>query len=140
MSFEKFGKVSFVSETKIRQFVDFLERNKIAATKCKKCGKMFFPPRADCDSCLSSDMEWVELNGNCTLLTYTTVRFAPPRFRYDCPYMLAVAQFEEGPRVFAALSKEIKPDEIKIGMKLKLKPIKLVGDRITYELRKPETP
>jgi uncharacterized OB-fold protein len=136
MGFEKFGKVNFVGQTKVGDFIKFLEDGKIAGTKCKKCGKMHFPPRVDCDSCLSSEVEWVPLSGKCKLITYTVVYFAPPRFRYDCPYTLAVAQFAEGPRVFAPLSKEVKQEEIKIGMPLKLEVTKLIGDKIIYELRK----
>jgi len=137
MSLEKFGKVNFVKEAKIRDFVKFLEDGKIAGTRCKKCKKLYFPPRADCESCLSNEMEWVTLSDKCKLITYTNVYFAPPRFRYDCPYLLALAQFAEGLRVFAPLSKEIKEEEIKIGMDLKLTVSKLIGDRIIYELRKP---
>jgi len=136
MGLERFGKVNFVAETKVKDFIQFLEDGKIAGTKCKKCGKVHFPPRADCDSCLSSDIEWAPLNGKCKLITYTVVHFAPPRFRYDCPYMLAVAQFAEGPMVFAPLSKEIKQEEVKIGMPLKLVVTKLLGDKVIYELKK----
>jgi len=136
MSLEKFGKVNFVKEAKIHDFIRFLENGKIAATRCKKCKKLHFPPRADCESCLSDEMEWVTLRDKCKLITYTSVHFAPPRFRYDCPYLLALAQFEEGLRVFAPLSKEIKQEEIKIGMPLKLEVTKLIGDRIIYELKK----
>jgi len=34
------------------------------------------------------------------------------------------------------LSKEIKEEEIKIGMQLRLVPVKLLGDKTIYELRK----
>jgi len=77
------------------------------------------------------------LSGNCKLITFTTVHFAPASFRYDVPYVLGVAQFEEGPTVFAPLSKEVKQEEVKVGMQLKLVPMKLPGDKIIYELRKP---
>jgi len=137
MSLERFGKVNFVKEAKIRDFIRFLEDGKIAATKCKKCRKLYFPPRADCESCLSNEMEWITLSDKCKLITYTNVHFAPPRFRYDCPYPLALAQFHEGLRVFAPLSKEIKEGEIKIGLDLKLTVTKLIGDRIIYEFKKP---
>ena len=137
MSLEKFGKVNFVGQAKIQKFMKFLEDGKIAGTRCKKCKKLHFPPRADCESCLSDEMEWVTLSDKCKLLTYTNVHFAPPRFRYDCPYPLALAQFEEGVRVFAPLSKEIKEEEIKMGMDLKLTVTELIGDRIIYEFRKP---
>ncbi len=135
MSFGRFGKISYVAETKMQDFVKFLEQGKIMASKCKSCGRISFPPRADCD-CMKGEPEWIELSGKCRLVTFTVVHFAPASFRGDIPYVLGVAQFEEGPTVFASLNKEIKPDEVKIGMRLKLVSLKLEGDRIIYELRR----
>ncbi len=138
MSFAKFGKISYVSETKLQEFEESLETGKIMSTRCKKCGRLYFPPRADCD-CTKGDMEWVELNGNCKLITFTTLYFAPASFRYEVPYSLGVAQFEEGPTVLAPISKGIKENEIKIGMNLRLVPVELTGSRMIYELRKTES-
>jgi len=136
MSFGRFGKVSYVAETKLQDFMKYLEKGKIMASKCKNCNRIYFPPRTDCD-CMKGQPEWIELSGNCKLITFTTVHFAPASFRYDVPYVLGVAQFNEGPTVFAPLSKDIKEEEIKVGMQLKLVPLKLAGDKIIYELRKP---
>jgi len=135
MSFGRFGKISYVAETKLQDFVKFLEEGKIMASKCKNCNRIYFPPRADCD-CMMGEPEWIELNGKCRLLTFTIVHFASASFKGDIPYALGVAQFEEGPTVFASLSKEITLEEIKIGMPLRLVPLKLEGDKIIYELRK----
>jgi uncharacterized OB-fold protein len=135
MSFGKFGKVSYVAETKLQDFIRYLEQGKIMGSKCKNCNRIYFPPRADCD-CMSGEPEWVELNSKCHLITYTTVHFAPASFRYDVPYILGVAQFEEGPTVFAPLSQDIKNEEIRIGMPLRLTPVILLGNKIIYELKK----
>jgi len=136
MSFGRFGKVSYVAENKLQNFVKFLEEGRIMASKCKNCNRIYFPPRADCD-CMTGEQEWIELKGNCKLVTLTIVHFAPASFKGDIPYALGVAQFEEGPTVFAPLSKDIRFEEIKIGIPLKLVPLKLEDDRIIYELRKP---
>jgi len=48
-----------------------------------------------------------------------------------------VAQLEEGPTVFAPISKDVEESEIKAGMELKLVPTEIVGDKIIYKLRKP---
>jgi len=134
MSFGRFGKINYVAETKVHDFMKFLEQGKIMASKCKNCQRMYFPPRADCD-CLSGEPEWIELSGNCKLITFTTLHFAPASFRYDVPYTLGVAQFDEGPTVFAPLSKDIKQEEIKIGMRLKLEMVTLPGGKVIYELK-----
>ncbi len=136
MSFEKFGKISYTKETKVADFVKHLEEGKIMGTMCKKCRALYFPPRADCADCLSSDVKWIELNGRGKLITYTTSHFAPVGFEDEAPYTLGLAELDEGPQVFARLSKDILADEVKIGMKVRLVPVKLFEDRITYELRK----
>jgi hypothetical protein len=134
LSFEKFGEISYISETKVADFVKHLEEGKIVATKCKKCGRLYFPPRADCTECLSGEIEWIPLSGRGKLITYTTAYFAPAGF--EAPYTLALAELEEGVRVFARMGKDVKEDEVKIGMKVKLVPVKLPNGRITYELRR----
>ena len=136
MSFGEFGKVSYVSETKIADFVKYLKEGKIMATRCSRCGKLYFPPRADCPDDLSSDMTWQQVSGRCKLLTYTTAYFAPTGFKEDLPYTLALAECDEGVKVFALLSKDWKENEIHIGMDLKLTPLGLPNGRITYELKR----
>jgi len=136
MSFGKFGKIGFVSETKVKDFVKYLEEGKIMVTRCSRCGKLHFPPRADCPDDLSADMTWQELSGKCKLLTYTTAYFAPTGFQDDLPYTIALAECEEGVKVYALLSKEINEKEIHIGMDLQLTPLQLPNSRITYELKK----
>jgi len=136
MSFGKFGKIGYVSETKVANFVKYLEEGKIMATRCEKCGKLYFPPRADCPDDLSMEMTWEELSGRCKLLTYTMANFAPTGFQDDLPYIIALAQCEEGVKVYSLLSKDIKTDEIHIGMDLRLAPLRFPNGRITYELEK----
>ena len=135
MSFENFGVVSFTAETKASDFVSYLEKGKVMATRCRKCGTNYFPPRLDCSKCLGSDVEWFEIKGNGRLVTYTIVNYGPTGFENDAPYTLAIADFD-GVRVFGRLSKGIKESDIKPGMRLKVLPVKLPGDRIGYEFQK----
>ena len=136
VSFGKFGKISYISETKVADFVKYLEEGKIMTTRCSRCGKLYFPPRADCPDELLTDITWEELSGRCKLLTYTTAHFAPTGFEDDLPYTIALAQCEEGVKVYALLSKDINENEIHIGMDLRLTPLRLPNGRITYELKK----
>src|SRR6266700_1819757 len=48
LGFEKFGRFGYVSQTKINPLLSYLEKGQIAATRCKKCGRTYFPPRAEC--------------------------------------------------------------------------------------------
>ena len=135
MGFENFGVVSFTAETKASDFVSYLEKGRVMATRCRKCGTSYFPPRLDCSKCLGSDVEWFEIKGNGKLVTYTVVNYGPTGFENDAPYTLAIADFD-GVRVFGRLSKDVKESDIKPGMSLKVLPVKLPGDRIGYEFQK----
>ena len=135
MSFENFGVVSFTTETKASDFVGYLEKGKVMATRCRRCGTKYFPPRMDCPKCVGSDVEWFEIKGNGRLVTYTVVNYGPTGFEDDAPYTLAIADFD-GVRVFGRLSKGLKESDIKPGMELKILPVKLPGGRIGYEFQK----
>jgi len=136
MGFERFGKVNYTAETKVKDFVNHLEKGKVLATQCKVCKKVYFPPRMDCSNCLSVDqMSWKEIDNQWALVTYTKAYFAPTGFEEDTPYILAVAESSEGLKTLARLEKEVSEDKLNLGMKLKLVPVKLPNDKIVYQFK-----
>jgi uncharacterized OB-fold protein len=60
--------------------------------------------------------------------------FAPAGFEKDVPYVLAVAEFDEGIKVFGRMDKSIPDDAIKAGMKVKIRVTNLEDNRVSYEL------
>jgi uncharacterized OB-fold protein len=135
VSFENFGVVNFTTETKASDFLSYLEQGKVMATRCRRCGTNYFPPRMDCPKCIGGDIEWFEIKGNGKLVTYTVVNYGPTGFEEDAPYTLAIADFDRM-RVFGRLSKDLKESDIKPGMGVKVFPVKLPGGRIGYEFQK----
>ncbi len=133
--FKKFGTVSFTSITKVNDFIGYLEQGKIMGTECKKCGKKFFPPRADCFKCLDSDMEWFEVSGTGKLVTYSKLEYAPIGFEKDLPYCIALLDYGEY-KVFGRISKEIPEEEIKVGMDMKTEAIELPNGQLSYVFTK----
>ena len=134
MGFEKFGIVSHTPETNVADFITYLEQGKVMATRCKKCGAKYLPPRMDCAKCLLSDMEWFEIKGEGKLITYSVVNYGPAGFEDRAPYILAVGDFGNGMKIFSFLSQRIDESDIKIGMRVKVAPVELPDDRISYEL------
>jgi uncharacterized OB-fold protein len=133
MGFEQFGIISFTGVTKVDEFVGYLKDQEIRGTLCMRCGTRFFPPRSDCDVCLSSIMQWFPISGEGTVLTYTKAMYAPAGFEKDVPYVLAVAEFPDGVKVFGRMDRSIPEDQIKAGMKVKTRITNLDDDRFTYE-------
>jgi uncharacterized protein len=132
---DSFGRVSFTAESKAAEFVNFLAQGKVMATRCPKCGVISFPPRMDCPDCMTTTAEWFEVTGPATLLTYAIVSYGPSGFEDDAPYTLAMADYGKF-RMFGRMCKDIPTTELKVGMKVKAVPVKLAGDRISYEFLK----
>ncbi len=134
MGFENFGTVSFTTEAKTADFIRYLEAGKVMATRCKECGTVYFPPKADCPSCLSSEVEWFEVAGKGKLMSYTKVNYGPTGFEADAPYILALGEFD-GVQILARLSRDIRESDIKVGMGLTVSPLKLPENRLAYEFK-----
>jgi len=136
LGFEKFGWVSYVSQTRVSKFVDYLQEGKLYGTRCSECGAIEFPPRAHCPRCLSDKFEWKPLSGNCSLVTYTRVDSAPAIFQDQAPYYLGLAELTEGPKIFAWVDKHVPESELTSEMKMELKIEKLQDGRILYVISK----
>ena len=133
--FNKFGTVSFTSITKINDFIDYLEQGKVMATRCKGCDLVFFPPRADCYQCLSSNMEWFEVSGPGKLVTYSKLQYAPDGFGDDLPYAIALLDYGDY-KVFGRITSDLPDDEIKMGMEMKTVVNSLPNGQLNYVFQK----
>ncbi|MEE8577923.1 MAG: Zn-ribbon domain-containing OB-fold protein [candidate division Zixibacteria bacterium] len=140
--FELFGKVNFSPCTKVSEFAGHLKDGRLMGSKCKRCGHESFPPKADCNICLSDEFDYVEFSGKATLLSHTKIYAAPTGFEDDVPYRIGVVDLEETGRLLAWFGDSIEDDEIKIGMKLQVLP-QMSGDepdaRVYYSLEQPGT-
>ena len=129
--FKRFGTVSFTSITKVNDFIDYLEDGKVMGTKCNDCGRVFFPPRADCYQCLASNVDWFEISGTGKLITYSKLEYAPVGFGDDLPYAIAVLDYGEF-KVFGRIASDLSEDEINVGMEMKTVTNKLPNGQLNY--------
>jgi uncharacterized protein len=133
--FGKFGTVSFTSTTKVNDFMDRLEQGKVSGNKCKTCGKVYFPPRADCANCLGKDMDWFDVAGKGKLLTFSKLEYAPVGFENDIPYSIALLDFG-GYKVFGRLASDLPLEEVKVGMEMTVKVNELPNGNLNYVFEK----
>ena len=106
-----------ISKTKI--YWDGLKDGKVYATKCKKCGEVYYPPQVDCSNCLTSDVEWIQLfEGN--LETFTQAYLKPQGFsHYEHNYIVAIAKTAEDVKVMGWLE-DVDVKAAKVGMPVKI--------------------
>ncbi|MET1123717.1 MAG: Zn-ribbon domain-containing OB-fold protein [Archaeoglobaceae archaeon] len=121
-----------ISIENIKPFYEGLREGKLMATKCRKCGKLYFPPQKDCNSCFTSDMEWVELSKEGTLETLTVIFIRPPSFAMHDPYTVAIARLDDGPRILAWLRGD--PKQLKPGQRVRVEVSRRKEGYLMYEL------
>ncbi|ODT38279.1 MAG: hypothetical protein ABS55_01070 [Lautropia sp. SCN 70-15] len=75
---------------------------KLLVRKCRACGEFHFMPRYLCPKCWSHDLDWVEATGKGVVHSFSIVRRAPAAaFGDRVPYVVALIDLEEGPRMMA---------------------------------------
>lgn len=65
--------------------------------RCLACQEAYFYPRPVCPRCGSWDVEWFTASGDATLHSYVINERPAPGF--TAPYVIAVVQLAEGPRM-----------------------------------------
>jgi uncharacterized OB-fold protein len=108
-----------MSVTSIEQFYAFCSQKKLMGVKCEECGALYAIPKPLCLKCSSKKLSWVPFKGVGKLASYTIVHIPHPRFQNEAPYILGVIELEESVKLLARI-KNVKPEDIKIGMPLKV--------------------
>ena len=94
---------------------DAARDGRLVVQECRACGQAWHPPLPRCPHCHSADLGWRPVSGNGTVYTYTVVRH-PTHFAFadKIPYVLALVELAEGPRLVTALT-GIEPGEVQVG-------------------------
>ena len=94
------------------------QRYNLIGTRCRTCGRHFFPPRSFCPDCRrSGDIVEHRFRGTGAVVTHTVVRTASEQFEQLTPYVLAIIALDEGPKITAQII--CTPDEVYKGMRVK---------------------
>ncbi|MCY0096833.1 Zn-ribbon domain-containing OB-fold protein [Hoeflea ulvae] len=87
-----------------RPFWDAAREHRLSIPQCNACGKHHFYPRELCPHCHSDDLQWTDVSGQGEVYSYTIARKpAGPVFAADVPYIIAMIQLDEGPRMLTNL-------------------------------------
>lgn len=119
-----------------RPFWDAAREGRLLLRSCNACGKVHYYPRPFCPTCWSDDVAWVEASGRATLYTHSTVynNDLPP-FNERLPYIAAVVDLAEGPRMMTEIV-ECAPEQLEVGMDLTVT-FRHVTDEVTIAVFRP---
>lgn len=82
-----------------REFWNGCNEDKLLIQHCKECNTYIFYPRIVCPHCMSANIEWEKSAGIGKVYSYTIVRYGPPGFKDDVPYIAALVELDEGVRM-----------------------------------------
>ncbi|WP_198152984.1 Zn-ribbon domain-containing OB-fold protein [Pseudofrankia sp. DC12] len=108
-------------------FWEGCRRHELRIQRCCDCDRYYFYPRPYCPHCLSEDTEWLTVSGEGTLHTYVINHRPMPGFTGEVPYVTAIVQLTEGPRLMTNLvGVEALPVNLPAGL-----PVTVVFDDVT---------
>jgi uncharacterized OB-fold protein len=88
--------------------------------RCDDCGRWRHPPRIRCAACGSDAWSWQPVAGTGRLFTWTvTHRAVDPAFAEELPYVIAVVELDEGPRVVGNVS-DIAPADLRLDLPMRV--------------------
>jgi uncharacterized protein len=88
---------------------------------CAGCGLLRHYPRPMCAACHSMKHTWVALSGGGTVRSWTVCHHAfLPAFEDALPYVLALAELDEGVRVNLQLQ-GVPADGLRVGMRVRVR-------------------
>ena len=110
-----------------RSWRNYPQTYRLEAARCKKCQKVFFPPRLVCNKCASREFERFNMQRTGKVVTHTIIRTPADAFSGESPFALGIVQMDDGPRLTTQIV-DVQFDQVKIGL-----PVKLEFRRISAE-------
>ena len=114
-----------------RRFWEGCRNHELWLPYCRACQAFYFYPRDFCPRCFSWDIEWRQASGRGKVYTFAIkYRAYHPGWTDETPYVTAIVQLDEGPRLFTNLvGVEADPKHLRCDM-----PVEALWDDITEEI------
>jgi uncharacterized OB-fold protein len=83
-------------------FWDKARARELWLPKCVDSGRIFFPPRRF-SPFTGGAVTWVQACGRAKLASFAIIHRPSPGYEHEAPYIVALAELEEGPRMMTNL-------------------------------------
>ncbi|OUC94025.1 Zn-ribbon domain-containing OB-fold protein [Streptomyces swartbergensis] len=104
-----------------RTYWEAAAEGRLLIRRCRACGRAHHYPREFCPHCWSEDVTWEPASGRATLYTWSVVhRNDLPPFAERTPYVAAVVDLAEGPRMMTEVVGMGSAEELSAGAELEV--------------------
>lgn len=118
-----------------RPYWDHARDHELWLPFCRACQAFFFYPRPFCPTCFGWDIAYRKTSGRGTLYSFAIeYRAFHPGWADETPYVAAIVQLDEGPRLFTTLvDVQPDPDHVRCDM-----PVEVVFEDVTEDVTLPK--
>ncbi len=100
-------------------------QHRLEIPHCEACEGYWFPPSRSCPHCLSTQVGFKQVSGRGKVFSFVIYdRVYHPAFARDVPYVVALVELAEGPRLISNIV-DIAPDKVRCDM-----PVTVVFDDV----------
>jgi uncharacterized OB-fold protein len=79
-----------------------VQERRLLMPRCDACGAVSFPPTVACKVCEAQAFTWTEMSGNGSVYSFVVYhRVYHPAYADKVPYVVAVIDLDEGPRIIS---------------------------------------
>lgn len=118
-----------------RPFWEGCRRHELWLPYCDRCQRFFFYPRPFCPHCFTWKVDWRRVSGRGVIHAFAVhYRATNPLWVEDVPYVTAIVELDEGPRLFTHLV-DVKPDPARIHSGM---PVEVVFEDVNEEITLPK--
>ena len=99
-----------------KPFWDGCREHELRFQKCAECGHVRWPASFLCPTCHSQETAWMTAKGRGKIYSYVIYHRAyHPGFDKDVPYVVALVELDEGPRMLTNII-GCRPEEVQCDM------------------------
>ena len=117
-------------------FWDGLREQRLLIQRCDDCGALRHPPRPMCPACTSLAWSTVDASGRGTVHSFVVPQHPPDPF-IAAPYVVALVELEEGPRIVTNLC-DVDVTDVHIGMAVEVGYQTFDGDVVLHQFHPSE--
>jgi uncharacterized OB-fold protein len=122
-----------VASPESARFWQAAKEHRLLIPRCNACKQFWFPPSRLCPHCLSGDTGWETVSGCGNIYSFVVFhRVYHPAFADEVPYVVAIVELEEGPRMLTNIV-GVPVDQVRCNM-----PVAVVFDDVTSEIAVPK--
>lgn len=103
------------------RFLRAVAEGRIIGHRCPSCEKVYVPPRGVCSMCGDQFLdEVIEIGHTGTLVTYSVTNVPSKNIDLELPYVNAEVLLDGADTTSMFLMRGVKPDEVRLGMRVRL--------------------